>query len=339
MTGLLPHDLVRPIERCVETLRSGGVVVLTDALRDIGVAGFAASAASNDNVNFLVQHCRGIVYIGASRARLAQLDLGHQVGSDVMRSHVYVAVDAVQGVTTGVSSADRVRTIRTVVDPASTRADLRTPGHVLPTAVDTTATVEHHYVNESLQYLCDLAGLGDGIALSAVLAVDGSMATACGLADFSVAHGLQHVDFTDVLRARRAVAGWSDEWPGARTISLVHLRTDLSVTALQAHRLHDRFPVEVLPLCATGHIVRAACACRAQLDAALDRLDRRGFGAVAVAWPTGQPFGGTGTVPCADHVRLVNPGLARLLAADLAAALPGACPVTHAGDEREGSTG
>jgi 3,4-dihydroxy-2-butanone 4-phosphate synthase len=329
VNGRLPADLAGPFEAAVSALADGRVVVVTDVIRDIGVVGVAGSRTTPENVNFLIRHCRGIVYAAVSRAQLDRLRIGHQYGADVMREHVYVAVDAIDNVTTGVSAADRMRTIRTIIDPTSTRAALRTPGHVLPTVVDMSGRIETFYVNEALQYLADAAGLGDGLALAAVLAPDGEMATADQLVEFAREHDAPLLDVTDVLRARRAADGWPEPSPGQLTASLRHLRTDIAVTSRGAHQRHDRFPVVVLPFCPAGHALRTPGPCRERLDAALDRLDRDGAGAVVLTWPAGRPLPPDGDAePDAErhggrrHHHTANPRLARLIAADLAAALP-----------------
>jgi 3,4-dihydroxy-2-butanone 4-phosphate synthase len=334
MTGpRAPADLADRLDAAVAALRSGGVVVVTDAIRDIGVVGIAGSRTTPENVNFLIRHCRGIVYAAAVRHQLDRLGIGHQHGADVMRAHVYVAIDAVEGVTTGVSAADRTRTIRTIIDPGSTRAALRTPGHVLPTVIDTSGRIENFYFNEALQYLVSLAGLGDGLALSAVLAADGEMASAADLEGFAAEHGAVCLDFTDVLRARRALQGWSRPWPGQLTASLSHLRVDVAVTAYGGYQRHERLPVAVLPFCPSGHALRAPGPCRDRLDAALAAVADHGAGAVVLAWPAGRP------IPAGDnnddndgerHEHVANPRLARLIAAELAAALPADLPLPTA---------
>lgn len=315
-----PADLAGRLGACVDAVRAGGYVVVTDRIRDIGVVGVAGDRATADNLNFLIRHCRGIVYSGATREHLDRLGIGHQHGADVLRSQVYVAVDAVTGVTTGVSAADRATTIRTLIHPSTTRADLRTPGHVLPSAIDTSGSVENFYFNEALQYLITAAGLGAGLALSAVLAPDGSMATAQELAAFAAEHGAPCIDFTDALRARRFTEGWAEAWPGQRALTLSHLRTQVAITAFGAHERHDEFAVELLPLCMIGHALRAPGPCRDELEAALERTERRGTGAVVLAWPAGS---GDRTLDAGiDHRHRVNPALAGLIAAELAAAVP-----------------
>jgi 3,4-dihydroxy 2-butanone 4-phosphate synthase/GTP cyclohydrolase II len=283
----------------------------------------AGARTTPDNVNFLIQRCRGIVYAGATRERLDRLGIGHQHGADVLRSQVYVAVDALDGVSTGVSAADRAVTIRTIIDPVTTRAQLRTPGHVLPTAIDTSGRVGEFYFNEALHHLISSAGLGTGLALSAVLAPDGAMASADALGLFAAENDLPCLDFTEVLRARRNAEGWSDPWPGQRTFALTHLRTHVAVTALGAHVRHDVYPVQVLPFCMTGHALRAPGPCRDELEAALDRITTQGAGAVALAWPAaGRGAGDTDGTAGRRHRHPGNPALAGLLAAELAAAVP-----------------
>ncbi len=321
MNDRLPADLAGTFEAAVAALADGRIVVVTDVIRDIGVVGVAGSRTTPENVNFLIRHCRGIVYAAVSRNQLDRLRIGHQYGADVMREHVYVAVDAIENVTTGVSAADRMRTIRTIIDPASTRAALRTPGHVLPTVVDGSGRIETFYMNEALQYLADAAGLGDGVALAAVLAPDGEMATADQLADFAREHDAPRLDVTDVLRARRATDGWPNPWPGQLTASLRHLRTDIAITACGAYQRHERFPVAVLPFCPLGHALRGPGPCRDRLDAALERLAGGGVGAVVLTWPAGRPLPPDGH-DGERHHHAVNPRLARLVAADLAAAPP-----------------
>jgi 3,4-dihydroxy 2-butanone 4-phosphate synthase/GTP cyclohydrolase II len=319
-----PADLAGTLEDCVRALRDGSVVVLTDRVRDIGVVGIAGARTTPVNVNFLIRHCRGIVYAGAPAEQLDRLGIGHQDGSDVLRAQTYVAVDAVAGVTTGVSAADRATTIRTIVDPATSRADLRTAGHVLPTVIDGSGRLEDFYFNEALHDLITLAGLPPGLALSAVLADDGAMASVTELARFADRHGAPCIDATDVVRARRFREGWPEPWPGQRVLRLAHFRTDIAITAVAAHERHAEFPVRLLPFCMVGHALRAPVPCRDQLEAALDEVQRRGYGAVVLAWPATRRGAATSAEECPHH--RVNPALAGLVAAELAAGVPAASP-------------
>lgn len=309
----------RVVDDAVEAVGRGEVVVVTDTVRDIGVAGLAGTAVTPQAVNFLVSEGRGILYAGLTGERLKALDVERSFGSDVMRSYVYVPVDTVHGVTTGISAEDRARTIQALVDPASQPSDFHRPGHVVPAAVDASGDVERFYLTESVQYLTTLAGLGDGVALAAVLDEDGRMATVRQLHVFADKHGCAILDFTDVLRAQRRTEGWARPWTGTRTVHLVHLRRKVAVRALDVHRAQDFLPVEVHDFCVRGHVLRVACPCRIALDRALERLEAEGRGAVAVMWPA--EGGAVEESRCPDQTA-VPQGLHDLVAADLAGARP-----------------
>lgn len=311
----MDSELTETVEEALARLRAGGHVVLVDPISDLGIAGYAGRSITPDAVNFLVTRCRGIVYAGAPRHQLEHLKIGRQHGAGLLQEGVFVAVDARARVTTGVSAADRAETIRTILDPATTRDHLRTPGHVLPYAIDETGDIRRYWLAEPLQYLVTRAGLGDGVALAGVLATDGSMATARQLAEFARETGTVCLDVADVLRAQRHAEGWPAPWPGHRIASLAYANLDLAITAAGAHEKHADFEVFVLPYCPAGHALRIAGPCRDRLEHALGELDARGRGAVVLVSRSDRPL-----ATCGEHPTEVSPHLAQLVAADLAAA-------------------
>ncbi len=313
----MTDNLSTRLQDCTRALNAGKPVVVTDAVRDIGVAGLAGASTSAVNMNFLIKDCRGIIYAGLPASRLAQMDIGRQVGGDVFRSQVHVAVDAIEGVTTGVSAADRAATVHALIDPTTKRNELRSPGHVLPTGVDESGAMSHFNLAEALAHLTARAGMGQGIALSGVLAADGSMANCEQLENFARVHDSPLIDVADVVRARRLAEGWSGPRPDSWTTTLVHLRLGIAVHALGAYQSHETFPVTVLPYCPTGQLVRGSCGCGHLLSQALDHLERSGIGAVAVSWSA--PAAEHETV-CTGHEESSAIGLEQLLAADLAGA-------------------
>ncbi|WP_433045947.1 3,4-dihydroxy-2-butanone-4-phosphate synthase [Dactylosporangium sp. CS-033363] len=300
------------LDAAVAHLRAGEPVVVVDPIGNLGIAGYAGRSIAPEAVNFLVTRCRGIVYAGAPRSRLGHLQIGRQHGAGPLQEGVLVAVDARAGVTTGVSAADRARTIRTILDPATTRDQLRTPGHVLPNAIDESGDIAGYGLSEALQHLVARAGLGPGVALAGVLDADGEMARADELARFARCHGTVALDVADVLRAQRLAEGWSSPWPGHRIVRLAHTGLDLFVTALDGHRRHGTFEVCVLPYDPAGHTLRVPGPGRDALESALDALHARGRGAVVLASGSA-PDADSGTVAALPHV-------AALVAADLAAA-------------------
>jgi hypothetical protein len=146
------------------------------------------------------------------------------------------------------------------------------------------------------------------------------MATVDQLTSFGERHGIPCLDVTDALRARRHAQGWAEQWPGERAFDLNHLRTQVVVTARGAYQRHQEYPVELLPFCMVGHALRVPSPCRDMLENALDSLEKRGVGAVVLAWPATRR--GRDSQLADHHRHEVNPALAGLLAAELAGAVP-----------------
>jgi 3,4-dihydroxy-2-butanone 4-phosphate synthase len=282
----------------------------------VGVAGIAGVLASPENVNFLVKECRGILYVGITRERLDTLGIGQQSGSDSLRSQIFIAVDAIKDVTTGVSASDRMRTIQTLIDPHSVKADLRSPGHVLPTLIDESGDVAKFYFNEALQYLVTMAGLMGGVALAGVLDRNGSMATAHDTREIAANHGIPVIDIHDVLRMSRWLDGWDSPWSGWKALHLVHLRIELAVRAYRAHETHENYPVAVFNWCIPGQSLRIPCACRFRFDQAVEALEKGGLGAVALWRPLDRKGEAMDQSGCDTHTEVLA-NLDQLIAADL----------------------
>lgn len=265
----------------------------------------------------MIRDCRGILYAGLPDERLRELDIGRPWGSDVMRSYVYVAVDALDGVTTGISAADRTRTILALMDPASQRSDFRTPGHVVPAAIDMGGDVARFYLTESVQELVTLAGEGEGIALTAVLNDDGHMASVDELHDFAARHDCPIIDVAEVLRSRRRGTGWQAPWKGTRSVSLVHLRRHVALRARDAHRVREVLRISIMEFCMDGHVLGVEGECRDRLHGAVEALGDGDLDALAVTRDTSSD---EDTHRCDRRGHYLEP-LADLLAADLAAAV------------------
>lgn len=310
-------DPDQTVQRATAALAEGRPAVVADAVRDIGVVGLAGRHVDAEDVNFMIKECRGILYAALSDDRLDELGIGRPWGSDVMRSYVYVAVDAIEGVTTGISAADRARTIRALVDPTSTRNDFRSPGHVVPAAIDMSGELSRFYLTESVQRLVSMAGQGHGVALAAVLNSAGDMASVGELQQFAAEHSLPLVTVADVVRAHRAQEGWPRPWPGTESISLVHLRRTVAIRARDVHQPRERISIALLELCLDGHVLGAPGACRDRLDAAITAFEQGGLDIVAVTRDTSAD---DDNHECGRTNPWV-PALADLLAADLAAAV------------------
>jgi len=210
-----PLDLVRgpaagdPLAVALEELAAGRMVLLRDdrERRGEGDLLVAAEFADADAINFLATEARGLVCLALSTERCKELGL-EQIGNRGNRSSLgdsaMVSIEAREGVTTGISAADRARTIAVAVDPASGPEDLVQPGHVFPLRARPGGVLERAGRTEAAVDLAGSAGLGGGAVLCQLMRDDGHMARDQDLEYFASRHGLAIVDVSDVARHRRA---------------------------------------------------------------------------------------------------------------------------------------
>ena len=165
-----------------EHLASGGLVILAgDALRG-GDLDLAASATriTPDTIAAMARHGRGLICLGLSSERAAALAIEPQVsGGHASSGRPFGrSIEAAHGVTTGISAADRARTIQVAVDPAHGPADLVSPGHIFPLIANPAGPKARLSTLEAGVAMMRHYGLGEGVVLCAMLREDGSMARA-----------------------------------------------------------------------------------------------------------------------------------------------------------------
>ncbi|MFT3864140.1 MAG: 3,4-dihydroxy-2-butanone-4-phosphate synthase [Solirubrobacterales bacterium] len=190
-------------------LAAGRMVLLRDdrERRGEGDLLIAAESADAAAVNFMVTEARGIVCLALPAGRCAELGL-EQIGNRGNRSSLgdsaMVSIEAREGVSTGISAADRARTIAVAVDPASGPEDLVRPGHVFPLRARPGGVLERAGRTEAAVDLAGVAGLGGGAVLCQLMRDDGHMAREEDLGRFATRHGLAIVDVSAVVAHRRA---------------------------------------------------------------------------------------------------------------------------------------
>ncbi|WP_318750043.1 3,4-dihydroxy-2-butanone-4-phosphate synthase [Thermaerobacter composti] len=199
-------DPVARVEAALTALRAGGMaVVLDDADREgEGDLVVAAQHATPAHVNFMLQWGRGLICAAMAEARCQALDLPLMVNppGDPMGTPFTVSVDARQGVTTGISAADRARTLRVLADPASRPGDLVRPGHVFPLRARPWGVLQRRGHTEAAVDLMRLAGLEPVAAICEILGPDGEAARPDAIVAWAAYHGLPWVRVSDVLAYR-----------------------------------------------------------------------------------------------------------------------------------------
>ena len=170
------------------------VIVADDERRENeGDIIIAAEKITPQAVNFMVTHARGLVCVAMSRARLEALGISRMLPfgyEDPYRTAFMQSVDARSGITTGISAADRARTIRLLADNATKPNDLVRPGHLFPLEAVEGGVLKRAGHTESAVDLCTLAGLKPAGAICEVLREDGSMARLPDLKKFAAKHKL-----------------------------------------------------------------------------------------------------------------------------------------------------
>jgi 3,4-dihydroxy-2-butanone 4-phosphate synthase len=207
-----PLDLVPTIPDAVslaaDELAAGRMVLLRDDCerRGEGDLLIAAEFADAAAVNFMATEARGLVCLALSTERCVELGL-EQIGNRGNRSSLgdsaMVSIEAREGVTTGISAADRARTIAAAIDPASGPADLVVPGHVFPLRARPGGVLERSGRTEAAVDLAGTAGLGGGAVLCQLMRDDGHMARDEDLELFATRHGLTIVTVSEVVEHRR----------------------------------------------------------------------------------------------------------------------------------------
>lgn len=191
------------LDKALAALAAGQVIVLTgDRLRggDIDFA-VAARHADADAVNFMATNGKGLICLALTPAHAMRLGISLiNPGSDRQSGRPHGrSIEARTGVSTGISAADRARTIAVAIDPASTGDDLVSPGHVFPLIAAPGGVAERPAALEASIELVRRAGAGDAAVICSIMREDGEMARIEDIADLIEHHGLAVVDVADLL--------------------------------------------------------------------------------------------------------------------------------------------
>lgn len=207
----LPATPSERVRAALASLRRGeGVLVVDDEDRENeGDLIYAASSLTEAQMALLIRECSGIVCLCLPVEKIRELDLPPMVAKNTSpyQTAFTVSIEASEGVTTGVSAADRVRTIKAAVAEGARPEDLRRPGHVFPLCARPGGVLERRGHTEATVDLMRLAGLPPYGVLCELTNPDGTMARLPEILRFGAEHGLPVVTVEDL-------AAWREESPG-----------------------------------------------------------------------------------------------------------------------------
>ena len=287
-----PSLVFSPIPEIIAEFAAGRLVIVADdpsRENEADLAG-AASLCTPEMVNFMAVHARGLICAPLTAERADQLELPQMTrrNREGHKTAFTVSVDAADGITTGISAADRALTIRLLADPESQAEAFVRPGHVFPLQGVVDGVLRRAGHTEASLDLARLAGLQQAAVICEIMNDDGTMARVGQLGPYQKRHGLKACTITQLIEYRRrseklilreqTVLMPTDF--GEFDCHLYRITTDGSHHLALSKGVIDPLQptlVRVHSECLTGDVFHSRrCDCGGQLDAAMQRISEEG---------------------------------------------------------------
>jgi 3,4-dihydroxy 2-butanone 4-phosphate synthase/GTP cyclohydrolase II len=196
-----------PIAEIIEEARHGRMFILVDDedRENEGDLVIPAQMASAEVINFMAKHCRGLICLTLTRQRIEELGLSMMAPANASRHQTAftVSIEAREGVSTGISAADRARTIAVAIDPSCHSQDIVSPGHIFPLMARDGGVLVRAGHTEAAVDVARLAGLLPAGVICEIMNDDGTMARTPDLVVFARTHGLKIGTIADLIAYRR----------------------------------------------------------------------------------------------------------------------------------------
>jgi 3,4-dihydroxy 2-butanone 4-phosphate synthase/GTP cyclohydrolase II len=276
------------IEEAIDDIRQGKLVVVVDAAdrENEGDLTIAAQFATPEAINFMATHGRGLVCLCLTEERCDELGLRPMTDNNETpyETAFTIAIEAREGVTTGISAADRAHTIQVAIDPTKGPGDLVQPGHVFPLRARPGGVLQRSGQTEAAVDLARLAGLNPAGVVCEIMNEDGTMARVPDLVPYCERHGLKLVTVEDLIEYRRRHEQLVERMTTVRlptaygeftAVAFREVLTGKNHVALVKGEVEGREDVlvRVHSECLTGDVFHSLrCDCGEQLELALRRI-------------------------------------------------------------------
>src|SRR3954469_12774944 len=201
-----PQPPFTDVPDAIEEIRAGRMIVVVDDedRENEGDLTLAAEKVTPEAINFMAKYGRGLVCLAMTEERLEHLNIGPMTAENTSQygTAFCEAIDARQGVTTGISAYDRARTIQVAIDPATKPSDLARPGHVFPLRARKGGVLVRAGQTEASVDLARLAGLIPAGVICEIMKDDGTMARVPDLTEFCREHDLKMLTVAELIRYR-----------------------------------------------------------------------------------------------------------------------------------------
>jgi len=299
---------VSRIEEVIEDIRAGKMVILVDDedRENEGDLCMAAEAVTPEAINFMARYGRGLICLTLDRAHVKKLNLPMMVekNKSPFETGFTVSIEARTGVTTGISAADRARTIQAAVEPDARPDDLVSPGHIFPLRARRGGVLERTGQTEGSVDLARLAGMTHAGVICEIMKDDGTMARMPDLEEFAAEHDMKIATIADLVAYRlrrdtlvhRAVEARLPSHFGGEFKAIVYAN-DVDKHEHLALVKGDIDPdkeimVRVHSECLTGDVFGSdRCDCGSQLQEAMRMVSEAGTGVILYMRQEGRGIG------------------------------------------------
>lgn len=295
------------IEEAIEEIRNGKPIVIVDDedRENEGDLFLPAEVATYETINFMINNARGLMCVPLTEERAEELKLTFMTehNTDNHGTAFTVSVDAAEGTTTGISTGDRLKTIKDLVDPSKKAEDFRRPGHMFPLVAKKGGVIERKGHTEAAVDLAGIAGFSKVGVIMEILNEDGTMARRDQLFEFCKKNNLKIITIEDLIiyikKHEKLVkmeaevkiatkfgdfnfAGYSDKIENKEYIAII--KGDIRNKENVSVRLHSE--------CLTGDVFGSKrCDCQDQLHRALHEIEEKGEGLLIYSRQEGRGIG------------------------------------------------
>ncbi len=281
---------MEPVERALEAMRKGGMVLLVDdeSRENEGDVVVAAEFANAAAINFMAKHARGLICLTLTGAQVDRLGLPPMVASNRARHSTAftVSIEAAEGITTGISAAERAHTVAAASNPQARAVDIVSPGHMFPLRAAEGGVLARDGHTEGSVDLARLAGLNPAAVICEVMRDDGEMARRDDLMVFARQHDMPYLTIaelaeyrmrTEVLVEEVAVADLPTGSGAFKAHAFKSLVDGLEHIALVKGPLSENPLARVHSECLTGDVFGSRrCDCGEQLAESMAMIGEKG---------------------------------------------------------------
>ena len=295
------------IEDALEDVGQGKMIVIVDDedRENEGDLMIAAEQVTPESINFMAKFGRGLICLTLTESRTRNLGLNMMVDDNqsTFETPFTVSIDARQGVTTGISAADRAHTIKVAIDPNSARSDLVKPGHIFPLRAKNGGVLVRMGQTEASVDMARIAGLQPYGVICEIMNDDGTMARVSQLTQFIKVHGLKMITTKDLAEYRLKQEALVEEVTSTilpthsgefRAVVFKNILNDQTHIALVKGEIREDEPtlVRVHSQCLTGDVFGSyRCDCGEQLKKSMEMIDQEGKGVLLYLYQEGRGIG------------------------------------------------